>query len=95
MIFEKNVKFFRGTGYRRNYLRNNCFHNKIKIIVNRDSLDEVTPKQYLYCTSGRNERERNVLFTDTLNTFYLWLYGVRHMVKDHSDSEKGKPATAT
>ena len=23
------------------------------------------------------------------NTFYLRLYGVRHMVKDHSDSEKG------
>ena len=37
------------------------------------------------------ERERNVLFNDTLNTFYLWLYGVRHMVKDHSDSEKGNP----
>ena len=37
------------------------------------------------------ERERNVLFNDTLNTFYLQLYGVRHMVKDHSDSEKGNP----
>ena len=36
-------------------------------------------------------RERNVLFNDTLNTFYLRLYGVRHMVKDHSDSEKGNP----
>ena len=23
--------------------------------------------------------------------FYLWLYGVRHMVNDHSDSEKGNP----
>ena len=23
--------------------------------------------------------------------FYLRLYGVRHMVKDHSDSEKGNP----
>ena len=32
------------------------------------------------------ERERNVLFNDALNTFYLRLYGVRHMVKDHSDS---------
>ena len=31
------------------------------------------------------ERERNGLFNDALNTFY----GVRHMVKDHSDSEKG------
>ena len=31
-------------------------------------------------------RERNVLFNDALNTFHLRLYGVRHMVKDHSDS---------
>ena len=37
------------------------------------------------------ERERNILFNDALNTFYLRLYGVRHMVKDHSDSEKGNP----
>ena len=37
------------------------------------------------------EREGNVLFNDALNTFYLRLYGVRHMVKDHSDSEKGNP----
>ena len=28
------------------------------------------------------------LFNDTLNTFYLRLYGVRHMVKDHIDSER-------
>ena len=35
------------------------------------------------------ERERNVLFDDALNTFYLRLYGIRHMVKNHSDSEKG------
>ena len=40
-------------------------------------------KLYLY-----RERERNVLFNDALNTFYLRLYGVRHMVKDHCDSEK-------
>ena len=36
-------------------------------------------------------KEGNVLFNNALNTFYLWLYGVRHMVKDHSDSEKGNP----
>ena len=35
--------------------------------------------------------ERNVLFNDALNTFYLRLYGVRHMVKDHSDREKRNP----
>ena len=37
------------------------------------------------------KRERNVLFNDALNTFYLRLYGVRHMVKNHSDSEKDNP----
>ena len=36
-------------------------------------------------------KKGNVLFNDTLNTFYLRLYGVRHTVKDHSDSEKGNP----
>ena len=36
-------------------------------------------------------KEGNVLFNDALNTFYLQLYGVRHMVKNHSDSEKGNP----
>ena len=34
------------------------------------------------------ERERIFLFNDAL---YLRLYGVRHMVKDNSDSEKGNP----
>ena len=33
------------------------------------------------------KKEGNVLFNDTLNTFYLWLYGIGHMVKD--------PTTAT
>ena len=46
---------------------------------------------YSRCAIGLRERERNVLFNDALNTFYLRLYGVRHMVKDHSDSEKGNP----
>ena len=36
-------------------------------------------------------KEGNVLFNDTLNTFYIRLYGIRHMVKDHSDSERGNP----
>ena len=36
-------------------------------------------------------KEGNVLFNDALNTFYLRLYGVTHMVKDHSDSESENP----
>ena len=44
-------------------------------------------KHYIYLRYDNG----NVLFNDALNTFYLRLYGVRHMVKDHSDSEKGNP----
>ena len=41
------------------------------------------------CEFNGRRKEGNGLFNDALNTFYLRLYGVRHMVKDHSDSEKG------
>ena len=34
-------------------------------------------------------KKGRVLFNDALNTFYLQLYGVGHMVKDHSDSDRG------
>ena len=40
----------------------------------------------------KGRKEGNVLFNDTLNTFYLLLYGVRHMVKDLSER---KPTAAT
>ena len=36
-------------------------------------------------------KEGNILFNDAFNTFYLRLYGIGHMVKDHSDSERGNP----
>ena len=39
----------------------------------------------------KRRREGNILFNDALNTFYLRLYGVSNMVKDHSDSERGNP----
>ena len=39
----------------------------------------------------KKERKGNAYFNDTLNTFYLRLYGVRHMVKHHSDSERENP----
>ena len=32
-------------------------------------------------------KEGNALFNDALKTFYLRLYGVGHMVEDHSGSE--------
>ena len=37
---------------------------------------------------AHSSNEGNVLFNDALNTFYLRLYGVRHMVKDHSVREE-------
>ena len=40
-------------------------------------------------------KEGNVLFNNALNTFYLWLYGVRLMVKDNSDSERKHVAATT
>ena len=34
------------------------------------------------------EKEGNILFNGTLNTFYSLLYGVGHIVNDHSDSKR-------
>ena len=36
-------------------------------------------------------KEGNVLFNDALNTFYLPLYGIEHIVNDHSDSKGDNP----
>ena len=46
---------------------------------------------FTFSTSGLapGTGTENVLFNNALNTFYLRLYGVRYMIKDHSDSEKG------
>ena len=39
----------------------------------------------------QQKKEGNVLFNDALDTFYLRLYDIIHMVKDHADSERGNP----
>ena len=39
----------------------------------------------------KNKTEERNIFNDAFNTFYLQIYGVLHMVKDHSDSERGNP----
>ena len=46
------------------------------------------PSHHEQILVGRT-KEGNILFNDALNTFYLQLYGVRHMVKDHSDRDIG------
>ena len=47
---------------------------------------EITPLSHGNATE---RKEGNILFNDALNTFYLRLYGVGHMVKEHSDSKRG------
>ena len=60
----------------------------------RDPMIEISTTEgvlFLSLLPNDGRKEGNVLFNDALNTFYLRLYGVRHMVKDHSDSERGNP----
>ena len=57
-------------------------------------LERATVHKDTYTSQSKcyyENKEENVLFNDALNTFYLRLYGVRHMVKDHSNSERGNP----
>ena len=53
-----------------------------KLLVEKSTIGKLLVKK---------KEGRSVLFNDALNTFYLRLYGVGHMVKDHSDSERGNP----
>ena len=57
--------------------RNDCRLDTKIIIISLKPPRSITSKSVL-------ERKGNVLFNDALNTFYLRLYGVGHMVKDHS-----------
>ena len=68
------------------------------LVMSNDNANTLMIVAMFVCSSAihfnsHNCTSRNVLFNDALNTFYLRLYGVRHMVKDHSDSEKGNPQT--
>ena len=83
-------------GYARSCVKLSCSHWPWQWCFNRFFMEayQVLPAPSLwqpivepYCELRR--KEGNVLFNDTLNTFYLRLYAVIHMVKDHSDSERG------
>ena len=69
--------------------------NKNVLSVSSDGVRFPIKQELYYClilshpgesTNGEGRKEGNVLFNDSLNTFYLRLYGVTHMVKDNSDS---------
>ena len=55
-------------------------------MINRGLMSTTEP--LIFLNYDHKEEGRSVLFNNTLNTFYLRLYGVGHMVKDHSDSER-------
>ena len=62
------------------------------VYVNDIAVDLICITIFLADDTGLAERkEGNILFNDAFNTLYLRLYGVDHMVKDHSDSERGNP----
>ena len=67
----------------------NYFITIIIILITVYSLILANPLVFPQHLVQKGKRERNVLFNDALNTFYLRLFGIRHMVKDHSDSRKG------
>ena len=49
-------------------------------------------------TFHKNLEERkdgNVLFNDVFNTFYLCLYGIGYVIKDHLKSERGNLLQST
>ena len=47
---------------------------------------------FLFTVIWKEGRKEGMFYLTTHSThFYLRLHGVRHMVKDHSDSEKGNP----
>ena len=77
-------------------LRSLIYESKIVTVATKeDSVEFESVRLYLFFTvnpaPGNGRKKGNVLFNDALNTFYLWLYGIRHMVEDHSDSERGNP----
>ena len=68
---------------------NTAFFTVSALNISHSSLCSTTGKTKAVVCTIMSVGNINVLFNDTLNTFDLRIYGVRHMVKDHSDSEKG------
>ena len=51
----------------------------------------VTNLMVIFILRTNITKEGNILFNDAHNTFYLRIYGIGHMVKDHSDSKRETP----
>ena len=87
MFFELNIMYLRVDLKVRREMKKRW---RLMAKCNVNKCIEVT-QYYFHFPHQSGRKEGNVLFNDALNTFYLRLYGVRHMVKDHTDSERGNP----
>ena len=71
-------------------------HLNLYLVENQTYLAEFAFKMSFFTLTLTNtheigRKEVNILFNDALNTYYLQLYGIIHMVEDHSDSDRGNP----
>ena len=96
-LFEIDLGFLKYFKNVTNPFRRNClktyvnFANKVPV----ESFQIFTTESLYYNGNiqiVKKEGRKEMFYLTTHSThFYLRLYGVRHMVKDHSDSEKGNP----
>ena len=66
----------------------------IESILNGGPYFTFQPLLHEWCNKGRGmcfPVSGMFYLNSTLNTFYLRLYCIVHMVEDHSDSERGNP----
>ena len=76
------------------YMTHSSHFHKVDILVSRHRYEKKSSgptdeENDRTQSDERKGRKGNASFNDALNTFYLRLYGIGHMVKDHSDSERG------
>ena len=65
-----------------------CVHTLIHIHIYFECISFRQIQKYqIECYFCVRKVEFFLLFNDALKTFYLWLYGIRHMIKDHLDDK--------
>ena len=91
LIFVANWRKYNSIYYSGLFLKSAQWNKWIGVVDSLFSVHNVMQIGGVQIPRRYGRHEGNVLFNDALNTFYLRLYGVGHMVKNHSDSERGNP----
>ena len=100
IIFWSYTHLWRGVAHfssdRFSTVRKNYFQSSIKmqdmiVVLTNTKIFELKLNGHIEFPDCFSERKGNYLFNDALNTFYLRLYGVIHVVQDHSDGERENP----